>query len=108
MSVAASADETDADFAQELTNPFANLVTVPVQMNLDRNIGPSDDGTKLTTNVHPVIPFDVSESWNLITRSIIPVIHRDDLFPGAGSESGLGQNQPQLGLLAEDTDHRGG
>lgn len=106
-SVAASADETDADLAQEWTNPVAHLVTVPIQMNLDRNIGPSADGTKLTTNVQPVIPFDVSESWNLITRTIIPLIHQDDLFQGAGSQSGLGQNQPQLVLLAEDTDAGG-
>jgi hypothetical protein len=90
MSVAASADETDAHLAQELTNPVADLVTVPIQMNLDRNIGPTDDGTKLTTNIQPVIPFEINESWNLITRTIIPVIHQDDLFPGAGSQFGLG------------------
>jgi hypothetical protein len=80
----------DADLAQELTNPIADLMTVPIQMNFDRDIGPGDDGTKITTNVQPVIPFDISEDWNLITRTIMPVIHQDDVFPGEGSQFGLG------------------
>jgi hypothetical protein len=58
-------------------------------MNLDRSVGPTDDGSKLTTKVQPVIPFDISENWNPITRTIIPVIHQDDLLPGAGSQFGL-------------------
>jgi hypothetical protein len=80
----------DADLAQELTNPIADLMTVPIQMNFDRDIGPGDDGTKITTNVQPVIPFDISEDWNLITRTIMPVIYQDDVFPGEGSQFGLG------------------
>jgi len=80
----------DADLAQELTNPVADLVTVPIQMNYDRGIGMSDDGTKITTNIQPVIPFDIDEHWNLITRTIIPVTYQDDVFPSAGSQFGLG------------------
>jgi len=79
-----------ADLAQELTNPIADLVTVPIQMNLDNGIGPADDGSKLTTNVQPVIPFDIGENWNLVTRTIVPVTYQDDIFPGAGSQFGLG------------------
>jgi hypothetical protein len=86
----ADAEESDAELAQELTNPLANLVSVPIQMNLDRGIGPMDDGTKVTTNIQPVIPFEVGEGWNLITRTIVPVIYQDDLFPRAGSQFGLG------------------
>ena len=79
-----------ADLAQELTNPIADLVTVPIQMNFDDRIGPADDGSKLTTNVQPVIPFDIGENWNLVTRTIVPVTYQDDIFPGAGSQFGLG------------------
>jgi len=88
--VAAQAESGDAGLAQDLTNPLANMVTVPIQMNFDQDIGPAEEGTKVTTNVQPVIPFDVSEDWNLITRTIIPVIYQEDLFPGAGSQFGLG------------------
>jgi len=82
--------EDGADLAQELTNPIADLITLPIQMNVDRDIGPEDDGTKITTNIQPVIPFDISADWNLITRTIMPVVYQDDVVPGAGSQFGLG------------------
>jgi len=85
-----STAETDAGLAQELTNPLADLVTIPIQMNFDDNIGSSDDGSKITTNIQPVIPFQVGPDLNLITRTIIPVVSQEDLFPGAGSQFGLG------------------
>jgi len=80
----------DADLAQELSNPIAELITLPIQMNYDANIGPRDDGKKLQTNVQPVVPFNVNEDWNLITRTIMPVIYQEDILPGAGSQFGLG------------------
>jgi hypothetical protein len=90
LPLAASAEESEAGLAQELTNPIADLVTVPIQINLDRSTGPGDDGNRLTTNIQPVIPFHISEHWNLITRTIVPVIYQDDVFPSAGSQLGLG------------------
>ena len=81
---------SDADLAQELSNPIADLITIPVQMNYDSGIGPQDDGWKLQTNIQPVIPFQLNDSWNLITRTIIPVIYQDDIVPGSGSDFGLG------------------
>lgn len=80
----------DAELAQELSNPVADLITVPFQMNYDQNVGPQDDGWKLQTNIQPVIPLTLNEEWNLITRTIVPVIQQEDIFPGAGSQFGLG------------------
>ena len=80
----------DADLAQELSNPIADLITIPIQMNYDSDIGRSDDGWKLLTNIQPVIPFALNDDWNLITRTIMPVIYQDDIFPGEGSQFGLG------------------
>lgn len=92
LTVAATpqAQEGDADLAQKLSNPLANLISLPMQMNIDQDLGPTDRGTKVQTNVQPVIPFDVGRDWNLITRTIVPVIWQDDLYPGAGSQFGLG------------------
>jgi hypothetical protein len=67
----------DAELAQELSNPIADLVSVPIQMNYDQNIGPVDDGWKLQTNIQPVIPFHLNENWNLISRTIVPVIYQE-------------------------------
>lgn len=80
----------DADLAQELSNPLADLITVPIQMNCDRNIGPKDDGWRVQANIQPVIPFHLNDNWNLITRTIVPVIWQEDVLPGSGSDIGLG------------------
>lgn len=84
------ANNSDSDLAQELTNPLADLMTIPVQVNYDTDIGPSNTGSKYTTNVQPVIPFDISEDWNVISRTIIPLISQEDIFANAGSQSGIG------------------
>jgi len=86
----ASSAESSADLAQELTNPIADLITLPIQINFDDNIGVDDKGSKVTTNIQPVIPFEVNQDWNLITRTIVPLISQDDVFTGSGSDSGLG------------------
>ncbi|MCU0751518.1 MAG: hypothetical protein MUC40_00540 [Akkermansiaceae bacterium] len=95
-------DEGAADLAQKLTNPVADLISIPVQANFDNNIGPLDDGSKLQTNIQPVIPFDLNEHWNLITRTIVPVIHQEDIFPGAGSQFGLGDINLSLFLSPKE------
>jgi len=80
----------DADLAQDLANPIADLITLPIQMNYDHNIGPDDEGSKLQTNIQPVAPFAINDDWNIISRTIVPVIYQEDIFPGAGSQFGLG------------------
>ncbi len=81
----------DADLAQKLANPIASLISVPIQSNLDFGVGPGD-GTIWKTNIQPVIPFDITEHWNLISRTILPVIDQEGLAPAGDTldESGLG------------------
>lgn len=108
------ADETpstkqgsDADLAQELSNPIANLITIPIQVNYDRGIGPLDDGWKLQTNIQPVIPFSVNDNWNLITRTIMPVTYQKDIFPDSGSDFGLGDINMSLFFSPKEPTSRG-
>lgn len=88
--VIAQDEDAESDLAQELTNPLANLITLPIQLNYDRELGLLDEGEKWQANVQPVVPFELNDEWNLITRTIMPVIWQDDVFPGTGSQFGLG------------------
>lgn len=82
--------QTDADaLAKQLQNPIANLISLPIQGNFDYGIGPAS-GSKMTLNIQPVIPFSISEKWNLVTRTIVPVISQCDVFGNSGSQFGIG------------------
>lgn len=86
---AAAPDRSADDLAKQLSNPVSSLISVPIQFNDEFNVGP-DDGWKSTTNVQPVFPFGISDNWNLISRTILPVIVQKDVYGPGSSQSGLG------------------
>lgn len=79
-----------AELAKKLANPVAALISVPLQYNVDENFGPDDEGSKSVLNIQPVIPFSLDEDWNLITRTIVPLIDQQDIPVKGECESGLG------------------
>ncbi|WP_193215105.1 transporter [Luteolibacter marinus] len=92
----------DADLAKQLSNPVASLISVPVQSNLDFGLGPGG-GTKWTTNIQPVIPFDLNEDWNVISRTILPVVDQQGIaFGGATDAFGLGDILQSLFFSPKD------
>ena len=91
FSYSAVVDEQDKEsLAKELSNPVAALISLPLQLNYDENIGIDDKGSRMTLNVQPVVPFSINDDWNIISRTILPVIEQSDIYSGAGSQSGIG------------------
>jgi len=82
--------------ATQLANPLAALISVPFQGNYNGGIGPEEDGEQYYVNVQPVVPITLNEDWNLISRTILPIIDQNDIFPGAGSQFGLGDTTQSL------------
>ncbi len=77
------------DLAKASQNPIGNMVSLPFQNNTSFGIGP-DDAVSNVLNIQPVYPVSLSSNWNLVNRGIVPVIYREEVFPGTGSASGLG------------------
>ncbi len=91
-SVPARAELSAEQLAKLAQNPIANLVSVPFQNNTNFNVGPQS-GTQDILNIQPVVPFELNKEWNLITRTIIPLIWQPGFAPGQGTEFGLGDLQ---------------
>ena len=82
----AVATENDG-LAKQAQNPIANLISLPIQNNTNFDWGP-DERTQNILNVQPVWPFEINDNWNLITRTILPVISQP--LRGGDRENGLG------------------
>ena len=84
------ADAQAASIAQKLSNPVASLISVPIQINYDDKYGLNEKGSVWRTNVQPVIPISLNDDWNMISRTIVPIVKQSDVpIPGV-SESGMG------------------
>lgn len=90
LSTTAHADEA-AELAKKSLNPIAVMYSLPVQYNWNQKMGPTGDGIQTVTNIQPVLPFSIHDDWNLISRTIVPVIDQRSLAPdGIADKSGIG------------------
>ncbi len=80
----ALAQQKTEDLAKAAQNPVAAMISVPFQNNTNFNVGPFNRAQDIL-NIQPVIPITLNPDWNLISRSIIPLM----LQPSPTTDSSL-------------------
>jgi hypothetical protein len=81
--IAATEEERTAALAKAAQNPVADLISFPLQNNTNFGVGPYDRDQNVL-NIQPVIPLHISQKWNLITRTILPVVWQPDASQPTG------------------------
>jgi hypothetical protein len=76
------------ELAKKLQNPIGDIYSVPFQNNTNFNVGPHK-GTQNILNIQPVVPIHLNENWNLITRTIVPLVWNPSNRPGQSVPFGV-------------------
>src|SRR5262249_44922765 len=68
-----AAAESATDLAKQIQNPVGDLISLPLQYNVNFGYGPHH-AAQHVVNLQPVIPIHINADWNLITRTILPIV----------------------------------
>jgi len=78
--------------AKTAQNPIAAMISVPFQYNINMETGPLEK-TQHILNIQPVYPIRMNAEWNVITRTIVPVISQPAFDASQDRTNGLGDIQ---------------
>lgn len=84
-----SDDAQTADLQRKTQNPVNDLISLPFQNNTNFDFGPDNEEQNIL-NIQPVLPVRLNQEWNLISRTIVPLIQMPELIQGKGDTFGLG------------------
>jgi hypothetical protein len=82
-------ESSESDLAKKTQNPVSNLISLPFQNNTSYDYGPRER-TQNVMNIQPVIPLSINHEWNLITRTIFPIVSEPSTVPGQDRQNGTG------------------
>lgn len=85
-------EDATAELAKATQNPIADLISLPFQWNVNFDTGPGNH-TSSVLNIQPVIPFNLNDDWNLITRTIVPIVNQQPVAGFDRQEWELGNTQ---------------
>lgn len=97
----AFAEQSAEEVAKKLANPVANMISLPFQFNYDGDIGVNDKGDKYFVNIQPVIPISINDDWNVISRTILPIVTQSDIAADPFSSSGYTGTQTGIGSITQ-------
>lgn len=89
LATSVRAEMSAEELAKLAQNPVGNLISVPFQNNTNFNVGPQS-GTQNILNIQPVVPIRIAKDWNVITRTIVPVISQPAFTPFSDRTNGIG------------------
>jgi len=81
--------ESETELAKKTQNPVADLISIPLQNRTLFGIGPNHR-TQNILNVQPVVPIHLNSEWNLITRTIMPIVRQPAISTTNDNTWGLG------------------
>lgn len=81
--------QSASDLAKAAQNPIASMINLPIQSNINFDWGPEGE-TLAVTNIQPVLPFKLNDDWNLVTRTILPIVSQPGLTPDQDRKWGTG------------------
>jgi len=96
VAFAATEEDSQAEIAKKLQNPIAKMISIPFQFNYDAELGQNHDGSRLTLNIQPVIPFSFNQDWDIVSRTILPIVSQSNLTPTSGTQAGFGDTTQSL------------
>jgi len=86
------------DLAKATQNPVASLISVPLQNVTDFHIGPFGRDRNTIIQFQPVIPIQLGENWNLITRTIGGLVYQPNVAEPQRGTFGLNDINPSFFL----------
>jgi hypothetical protein len=75
--------------AQQAATPSPEIISLQMNYDFNYKVGPFDTGKASSLTFIPTIPFRITPNWNIISRTNLPLILLDDLYPGFGRAAGL-------------------
>ena len=93
-----AAAESDQDLLKAAQNPVADLISVPVQNNVNPGISPYGR-VQNVISLQPVIPLNLTDNWMLVSRIIQPIVWQPYPDQTSGGVFGLGDMNPTFFLV---------
>ena len=94
----------NSEIAKQAQNPIARLISVPFENDFNPRTGIKKEDSYVL-QMKPVVPIKLSNDWNLITRTIIPVIQVPDLSSRISGATGIGDVSLSLFLSPTKASH---
>lgn len=78
--------QSASELAAKLTNPVANLISVPFQFNSYQGLGADGQGRAYDLVFQPVVPLHITPDWNYIVRPVVTAVTLDNVdgYSGTG------------------------